>query len=562
MKLINKLKLIPSPIYSKAIYSFIAALMTAIGVYGVAIMLQVFTVLLGFSDVDQINSYLRPLTENITIFFIIFTIVVVVQGVGQFFQTYINIAFLEVFNYEIRKKFLNALFNSKSSWNYDLGTTSNIMSEIIPNSAGYITSLARFVTLLVQAIMLGVFCLISMPLEFLISILTLSILIPVILYLNRKSKMYGTNIIARSETLNLQLMRSVKNFLYLKILGVEKIERDSVIKSAYDYYVQYMKNNFYYALANSIPTSFATIVVVFLFYYFSKQGSSAPELLTLFYLLYRFASTLSNVVAITNGISMYAPSFDNILIVLKDALKIEINTNSLVVSEKTNIENLSLKAEDLSFSYSMDDLEYPVFKNININLPNHKMLVIKGASGSGKTTLQMVLIGMLSITSGKVSWGGVDLNDIDNEYFRNKIGYMGPEPFIISGTIRENLMYGLHQKKSIEEVWDACMKAEMNTFLKKNKRGLDLSLNEIGEGLSMGQKQRLGMARALLRDPQILILDEVTANLDPKTEASLVENIEKMKSNMTILVSTHSNAFDDIADQILELGDNQTYLKK
>jgi len=562
MKLINKLKLIPSPIYSKAIYSFIAALMTAIGVYGVAIMLQVFTVLLGFSDVDQINSYLRPLTENITIFFIIFTIVVVVQGVGQFFQTYINIAFLEVFNYEIRKKFLNALFNPKSSWNYDLGTTSNIMSEIIPNSAGYITSLARFVTLLVQAIMLGVFCLISMPLEFLISILTLSILIPVILYLNRKSKMYGTNIIARSETLNLQLMRSVKNFLYLKILGVEKIERDSVIKSAYDYYVQYMKNNFYYALANSIPTSFATIVVVFLFYYFSKQGSSAPELLTLFYLLYRFASTLSNVVAITNGISMYAPSFDNILIVLKDALKIEINTNSLVVSEKTNIENLSLKAEDLSFSYSMDDLEYPVFKNININLPNHKMLVIKGASGSGKTTLQMVLIGMLSITSGKVSWGGVDLNDIDNEYFRNKIGYMGPEPFIISGTIRENLMYGLHQKKSIEEVWDACMKAEMNTFLKKNKRGLDLSLNEIGEGLSMGQKQRLGMARALLRDPQILILDEVTANLDPKTEASLVENIEKMKSNMTILVSTHSNAFDDIADQILELGDNQTYLKK
>jgi len=562
MKLINKLKLIPSPIYSKAIYSFIAALMTAIGVYGVAIMLQVFTVLLGFSDVDQINSYLRPLTENITIFFIIFTIVVVAQGVGQFFQTYINIAFLEVFNYEIRKKFLNALFNSKSSWNYDLGTTSNIMSEIIPNSAGYITSLARFVTLLVQAIMLGVFCLISMPLEFLISILTLSILIPVILYLNRKSKMYGTNIIARSETLNLQLMRSVKNFLYLKILGVEKIERDSVIKSAYDYYVQYMKNNFYYALANSIPTSFATIVVVFLFYYFSKQGSSAPELLTLFYLLYRFASTLSNVVAITNGISMYAPSFDNILIVLKDALKIEINTNSLVVSEKTNIENLSLKAEDLSFSYSMDDLEYPVFKNININLPNHKMLVIKGASGSGKTTLQMVLIGMLSITSGKVSWGGVDLNDIDNEYFRNKIGYMGPEPFIISGTIRENLMYGLHQKKSIEEVWDACMKAEMNTFLKKNKRGLDLSLNEIGEGLSMGQKQRLGMARALLRDPQILILDEVTANLDPKTEASLVENIEKMKSNMTILVSTHSNAFDDIADQILELGDNQTYLKK
>ena len=139
---------------------------------------------------------------------------------------------------------------------------------------------------------------------------------------------------------------------------------------------------------------------------------------------------------------------------------------------------------------------------------------------------------------------------------------MGPEPFIISGTIRDNLGYGLNNNPIDEELWIACNEAEADDFIKALDQGLDSPLSEMGEGLSMGQKQRLGMARALLRQPEILILDEVTANLDRKTELALIQNIMKMKDNMTILVSTHSNAFDDIADQILELGDNPTYLKK
>ena len=95
---------------------------------------------------------------------------------------------------------------------------------------------------------------------------------------------------------------------------------------------------------------------------------------------------------------------------------------------------------------------------------------------------------------------------------------MGPEPFIISGTVRDNLCYGLHEQPSTNEVWNACKDAEADGFLKQLDKGLNAPLSELGEGLSMGQKQRLGMASALLRKPQILILDEVTANLDKKTE--------------------------------------------
>jgi ABC-type bacteriocin/lantibiotic exporter with double-glycine peptidase domain len=104
---------------------------------------------------------------------------------------------------------------------------------------------------------------------------------------------------------------------------------------------------------------------------------------------------------------------------------------------------------------------------------------------------------------------------------------------------------------TVEELKSACSSAEMDSFLNHSENGLNTMLTEQGEGLSMGQKQRLGLARALLRKPQILVLDEITANLDKKTEATIIDNIEKLKGTMTILVATHSNAFDSIADHTI-----------
>ena len=190
---------------------------------------------------------------------------------------------------------------------------------------------------------------------------------------------------------------------------------------------------------------------------------------------------------------------------------------------------------------------------------NDIIISVDGPSGSGKTTLLMTLIGVLAHSSGKIQRGGMNLEKLDSESFRANIGYMGPEPFIIAGMVRDNLVYGLQEKPSMESLWAACREAEAESFLKSMKNGLDTPLSELGEGLSMGQKQRLGLARALLRRPEILILDEVTANLDRKTEEAIIQNIEKLKTKMTILVSTHSTAFDSIADQILELGESPAY---
>ena len=144
MTLISSLEHLPKKIYRIGFISIISAFLTTGAVYGVALMFQVFTVLLGFAEKSQISPLLQPLSESVVLFFSFFIGAVLLQGIGQYLQTYINIAFAETFNYEIRKVFLDALFRANSSWEHDLGTTSNIMAEVIPKSANYVTTVARF----------------------------------------------------------------------------------------------------------------------------------------------------------------------------------------------------------------------------------------------------------------------------------------------------------------------------------------------------------------------------------------------------------------------------------
>jgi ABC-type multidrug transport system fused ATPase/permease subunit len=282
MQAIHSLKLLPKKIYRIGLISVISAFLTSGAVYVVALLFQVFVVLLGFAEKDQIVPLLQPISESVVLFFSFFTLAVILQGLGQFLQSYINIAFAETFNFEIRKVFLEALFRPNSSWNHDLGTTSNYMAEVIPKSSTYITSIARFVTLLIQVMLLGLFCLINMPKEFLISIAIFSTLTPLMIYLNRKSGFYGASILSESKSLNIQLMRSIKNFLFIKILGIEQKEKEKTVQCATSYYEKYMKSSIYYSIASTVPVTFATLVVVALFYIFRMQGTSTPTLLTLF----------------------------------------------------------------------------------------------------------------------------------------------------------------------------------------------------------------------------------------------------------------------------------------
>ena len=192
------------------------------------------------------------------------------------------------------------------------------------------------------------------------------------------------------------------------------------------------------------------------------------------------------------------------------------------------------------------------FKLKVYNIENETLL-IKGPSGSGKSSFLMNVIGVLKGHAGKIYWGGIDIKKIDGEKFRSKIGYLGPEPYLIKGTILENLVFGLDAVPKSDEINKALKISKSDTFINNGHLSLNSEINEFGEGLSMGQKQRIGLARALLRKPTILIFDEITANLDKQTENEIVKNLSLLKKGFTILIASHSDAFDSFSDKMIIL---------
>ena len=172
----------------------------------------------------------------------------------------------------------------------------------------------------------------------------------------------------------------------------------------------------------------------------------------------------------------------------------------------------------------------------------------------------MNLMGMLNNYKGEILWGGKNLKKIDMQDFKNKIGYVGPESYIIKGSIIENIKYGIDSdrvsKITEEDVYDACKIACINKeFFDGEEENLNKQLNSFGEGLSMGQKQRLSLARAILRKPNILFLDEITANLDIENEKKIISNLNNLKNQTTVIIATHSNNFKMIADKTINIED-------
>lgn len=547
MKIIKNLKYIPKKAIRLGIVSIIASVLAIAAEYSLAQLIQIYTYALGFIKVEQINPKLHFLIETEQRFFIVLISGIFFRGLAQFLLNFINVAFAETFIYEMRNYFLDKIFDPTQASNYNLGKASNLFAEIIPKAAAYVTGLARIVTLSIQSFGLGLICFISLPREFISSAVTFIVIAPLVFYLNRKSKLFSIVLLVQSTRLNNQLMSSIKNFLFIKILGIEHQELLKTKEHTQKYYSAFMKNNVINSITNSLPNTIGIAIVFLLFYYFNQKGTSSAELLGLFYLLNRFIQSSSQLIGQINQVTIKAPNFDAIVELIKQAKDVKKKREDLIECH-AEIKSFDLSVKQLSFKYDTT----PIFEDLSFKLKANQILVIKGKSGSGKSTLLMSLIGLIQPQSGKIMWGTQEFSQIPKDLFKSHIGYLGPEPFIINGSIYENVTYGIKSEVSEEEILQACSLAKADQFVNESQKGLQTILSEQGEGLSMGQKQRLGLARALLRKPKILVLDEVTANLDHATEKAIVQNVESLKKEMTILIATHSSAFDGIADQKIE----------
>ncbi|MGL5942387.1 MAG: ABC transporter ATP-binding protein [Waterburya sp.] len=194
---------------------------------------------------------------------------------------------------------------------------------------------------------------------------------------------------------------------------------------------------------------------------------------------------------------------------------------------------VSLK--EITFAYNQ---RQPVIKNLSLHIPAGKTIAIVGATGSGKSTLVKLLLRLYEVQSGKITLDGQDIKNLVLWDLRRGIGLVSQDVFLFHGTVRDNISYG-SPDASLSQVIAAAKIAEAEQFIEELPEGYDTIVGERGQKLSGGQKQRIAIARAILKDPPILILDEATSAVDNETEAAIARSLEKITQNRTTIAIAH-----------------------
>lgn len=233
-----------------------------------------------------------------------------------------------------------------------------------------------------------------------------------------------------------------------------------------------------------------------------------------------------------------------------------LNEVYLVASEfeeKKTVEDLSLMKGDMTFKQVHYKYGYgrDVLSDINLIVPQGSKVAFVGISGSGKTTLAKMMVNFYDPSQGEISLGGVNLNQIDKKALRQYINYLPQQPYVFNGTILENLLLGAKEGTTQEDILRAVELAEIREDIERMPLNYQTELTSDGAGISGGQRQRIALARALLTDAPVLILDEATSSLDILTEKRIVDNL--MALDKTLIFIAHRLTIAERTEKVVVL---------
>ena len=256
--------------------------------------------------------------------------------------------------------------------------------------------------------------------------------------------------------------------------------------------------------------------------------------------LYRPVESLLNIhVDFTRSLALFTRIFRY--------FDMDVPIRNLRHGRKPDVKDKDIVYEHVSFSY---DPEKPLLTDVHFTVPGGKMYAIVGPSGSGKSTIVNLLPRLYDVTGGRVKIAGADVRQFDLTYLRSCIGVVTQDSYLFNGTIRENLLYAKADATQ-EELDAACHIANLTDFIANQPEGYDTMVGNRGLKLSGGEKQRLSIARVILKDPKILILDEATSALDSITENAIQEALEALMEGRTSIVIAHRLSTILKADRIL-----------
>lgn len=346
---------------------------------------------------------------------------------------------------------------------------------------------------------------------------------------------------------NIQGIRVVKSFVR------EGYEQEKFHKSATDVCKEFTKAEKIIALNNPI-LMFCISLAIFLVCFIGAKtiiNSGATELTT-----GQLSSLINYGVQILSSLMMLSMVFVICSMATESANRIceVLNHESTLTSPEngvTEVKNGSIQFENVSFRYS-DKSKKNALMNINLDIKSGQTIGVLGGTGSSKTSLIQLISRLYDVTEGKVSVSGIDVRNYDLESLRDEVAVVLQKNVLFSGTIKENLRWG-KKDASDEELVRVCRLAQADEFIEQFPEKYDTYIEQGGTNVSGGQKQRLCIARALLKKPKILILDDSTSAVDTKTDAIIRKALrEEIPDTTKIIIAQRTSSLED-ADQIIVL---------
>ena len=353
-----------------------------------------------------------------------------------------------------------------------------------------------------------------------------------------------------SDNLVLTLVETVQGISAVKGFARERERFDSFQKANNE--VRQQQQSIFWRVSVFVPTiGFMTQVNLFILLayggYLVIEGELplGAGLIVFAGLLQQFSAQVSNVAQIANTIQQSLTGAQRVFEVLDAPVEIQNVANAKPLPRATG----SVKFDNVTFGYKSSE---PVLEEISFETKPGECIGILGSTGSGKTTLLSLIPRFYDPTRGAVSVDGTDVRQLNLDDLRRNVGLVFQESFLFSNTIGANIAFG-HPDATAAEIENAAKIAAAHEFIVEMPQGYDTLLREGGKDLSGGQRQRLAIARAVLLDPAILLLDDPTAAVDPSTEAEILEAIEHaMKNRTTFIVANRISTFRR-ADRVLVL---------
>ena len=294
------------------------------------------------------------------------------------------------------------------------------------------------------------------------------------------------------------------------------------------------------------PIAILSASITFLIFY--KEQGDLVNLAAIFWSLVSGLPILSNLLKGNFSIISLQPSIAQFENLINEANKINL---SEIENKKKIIKEFREKIifEKVDFSYDQND---KILENLSLKINKNEFILIKGSSGGGKSTLIDLIMGFQIPSSGKIIFDDHNLQDININSIREIIGYVPQEPILFDGTILENLEI-INKNLKNNEVNEILKISNCDEFITKFDNGINTSVGERGKNISGGQRQRIALARALIKKPQILVLDEPTNSLDKKSSDLIYSSIKSLKNKMTIILISHEDLNIDLIDKVYAL---------